>query len=173
MFQALNVSLGRWSVGGVGRGPPYSLSGITTRAREPFVFERGGRNRPSSAALTLATQVTLRMPTRRNHCDTAPRELAIAWAEEERTAIDVGLVAFPVPSEEPWYFGDHGAPKTQVQEVASAYTGLRIFVVRTDERERYERAQRLKAMERMTTQLDALQRRVERGKLKAGDRDRL
>lgn len=58
-------------------------------------------------------------------------------------------------------------PKTRVQEVASAQTGLRIFVVRSDERESYERTQRLKAMERVKTQLDALQRRVEQGKLKA------
>ena len=57
-------------------------------------------------------------------------------------------------------------PKTRVQEVASAQTGLRIFVGRSDERESYERAQRLKAMERVKTQLEALQRRVEQGKLK-------
>ena len=61
-------------------------------------------------------------------------------------------------------------PKTRVQEVASAQTGLRIFVVRSDERERYERAQRLKAMARVTPQLEALQRRVEQGKLKAADK---
>jgi transposase len=61
-------------------------------------------------------------------------------------------------------------PKTRVQEVASAHTGLRIFVVRSDERERYERAQRLNAMARVKTQLDALQRRVEQGKLKAPDK---
>lgn len=61
-------------------------------------------------------------------------------------------------------------PKTRVQEVPSAHPGLRIFVVRSDERESYERAQRLKAMERVKTQLDALQRRVTQGKLKAADK---
>ena len=40
-------------------------------------------------------------------------------------------------------------------DAATGTTGLHIFVVRTDERERYARAQRLKAMERMKTQLDA------------------
>ena len=54
--------------------------------------------------------------------------------------------------------------------MASAQAGLRIFVVRSDERESYERAQRLKAMERVKTQLEALQRRVEQGKPKAADK---
>jgi hypothetical protein len=64
-------------------------------------------------------------------------------------------VNLTVPERTAIVLWEHGAPKTRVQEVASAYTGLHIFVVRTDERERYERAQRLKAMERMKTQLDA------------------
>lgn len=61
-------------------------------------------------------------------------------------------------------------PKTQVQEVAADQAGIRIFVVRSDEREHYERAQRLNAMERVKTKLEALQRRVDEGKLKASDK---
>ena len=58
-------------------------------------------------------------------------------------------------------------PKTRVQEVASDHPGVRIFVVHSDERLAYERAQRLKAMERVRTQLEALERRVAHGQLKA------
>jgi transposase len=61
-------------------------------------------------------------------------------------------------------------PKTQVQEVASDQPGIRVFVVRSDERESYERTQRVKAMERVRTALEALQRRVEQGKLKAAEK---
>ena len=58
-------------------------------------------------------------------------------------------------------------PKTQVQEVASEQPGVRVFVVQSDERLAYERAQRLKAMARVRQQLEALTRRVARNKLKA------
>lgn len=61
-------------------------------------------------------------------------------------------------------------PKTQVQEVASDQPGIRVFVVRSDERESHERTQRVKAMERVRTVLEALQRRVEQGKLKAAEK---
>ena len=56
-------------------------------------------------------------------------------------------------------------PKTRVQEVASDQPGVRIFVVQSDERLAYERAQRLLAMERVRAHLDALERRVAAGKL--------
>jgi transposase len=58
-------------------------------------------------------------------------------------------------------------PKTQVQEVASEQPGVRVFVVQSDERLAYERAQRLKAMARVRQQLEALTRRVATGKLTA------
>ncbi|MFI5010681.1 MAG: IS1634 family transposase, partial [Solirubrobacterales bacterium] len=58
-------------------------------------------------------------------------------------------------------------PKTQVQEVPADEAGVRIFVVQSDERLAYERAQRLKAMDRVRTQLEALDRRVAQGTLKA------
>jgi transposase len=57
-------------------------------------------------------------------------------------------------------------PKTQVQEVASNQAGLRVFVVQSDERLAYERAQREKAMQRVHGQLRALERRVKAGKVK-------
>ena len=58
-------------------------------------------------------------------------------------------------------------PKTRVQEVASDQPGVRIFVIHSDERLTYERTQRLKAMTRVRAQLEALERRVARGQLKA------
>ena len=58
------------------------------------------------------------------------------------------------------------APRTRVQEVASDRPGVRIFVVQSDERLAYERGQRLQAMERVRTQLEALEQRVAAGKLK-------
>src|SRR5712691_10458248 len=58
-------------------------------------------------------------------------------------------------------------PKTRVQEVASDQPGVRIFIVHSDERLAYERAQRLTAMARVRTQLQALERRVAHGQLKA------
>jgi transposase len=58
-------------------------------------------------------------------------------------------------------------PKTRVQEVPADQPGVRIFIVQSDERLTYERAQRLKAMDRVRAQLVALERRVAAGKLKA------
>jgi transposase len=58
-------------------------------------------------------------------------------------------------------------PKTRVQEVPADQPGVRIFIVHSDERLTYERAQRLKAMDRVRAQLVALERRVAAGKLKA------
>lgn len=58
-------------------------------------------------------------------------------------------------------------PKTQVQEVASETPGLRVFVVRSEERLAYERTQRLRAMARVRTQLERLEHRVRTGQLKA------
>ncbi|MFQ5899712.1 MAG: IS1634 family transposase, partial [Candidatus Methylomirabilia bacterium] len=61
-------------------------------------------------------------------------------------------------------------PKTSVQEVASDQPGLRVFVVKSDERLAYERAERLKAMERVRRELQALERRVQQGKLRAAEK---
>jgi transposase len=58
-------------------------------------------------------------------------------------------------------------PMTRVQEVPADQPGVRIFIVHSDERLTYERAQRLKAMDRVRAQLVALERRVAAGKLKA------
>ena len=63
-----------------------------------------------------------------------------------------------------------GAPKTRVQEVASDQPGVRVFVVHSEERLAYERAEREKAMQRVRTQLDALQQRVADGKLRAPEK---
>ena len=62
------------------------------------------------------------------------------------------------------------APKTYVQEVPADEPGVRVFVVRSDERLAYERTERQKAMARVRAALEALQRRVARGKLKAPEK---
>ena len=61
-------------------------------------------------------------------------------------------------------------PKTQVQEVTSDQTGVRVFVVDSQERKSYERSQREKAMQRVQEQLQALEKRVATGKLKAPEK---
>lgn len=62
------------------------------------------------------------------------------------------------------------APKTLVQEVASNESGVRVFVVHSDERLAYERAMRERSMERTRLALEKLQARVAQGKLKAPER---
>ena len=62
------------------------------------------------------------------------------------------------------------APKTLVQEVTSHQPGVRVFVVHSDERLAYERAQRSKAMERVRAKLEKLQRRVAKGRLKSPEK---
>lgn len=63
-----------------------------------------------------------------------------------------------------------GAPKTYVQEVSSDQPGVRVFVVKSEERLAYERTERMKAMSRVRAELDALRRRVEQGQLTAPDK---
>lgn len=58
------------------------------------------------------------------------------------------------------------ALKTRVQEVESDELGVRVFVVHSQEREEYERAQRQRAMQRVKEQLEGLARRVAAGKIK-------
>jgi transposase len=61
-------------------------------------------------------------------------------------------------------------PRTQVQEGKSDKAGVRVFVVHSDERLAYERAEREKAMARVRTALDSLAHRVNTGKLKAPEK---
>jgi transposase len=61
-------------------------------------------------------------------------------------------------------------PKTLVQEVASEPPGVRVFVVQSEERLDYERGERQKAMQKVREELEALQQRVEQGKLKAPEK---
>jgi transposase len=61
-------------------------------------------------------------------------------------------------------------PKTQVQEVASNKPGIRVFVVHSEERFEYERAQREKSKSRVHNKLEALERRVASGRLKAAEK---
>jgi transposase len=61
-------------------------------------------------------------------------------------------------------------PKTLVQEVVAKEPGVRVFVVHSEERLAYERAQRIKAMDRVRTRLEKLQRRIVDGRLKAAEK---
>jgi len=61
-------------------------------------------------------------------------------------------------------------PRTQVQEVESGKPGVRVFVVHSDERLAYERAEREKAMARVQAALESLARRVNTGKLKVPEK---
>ena len=61
-------------------------------------------------------------------------------------------------------------PKTLVQEVASNKPGVRVFVVHSDERAAFERAQRVKAMGRVRTRLEGLEERIKKGRLKAAEK---
>jgi transposase len=61
-------------------------------------------------------------------------------------------------------------PRTQVQEVESDKPAVRVFVVHSDERLAYERAEREKAMARVRVALDSLAQRVNTGKLKAPEK---
>ncbi len=61
-------------------------------------------------------------------------------------------------------------PRTRVQEVASDEDGVRVFVVDSEERMAYERAERKKAMKRVHEALEKLRQRVEAGRLKAPDK---
>ena len=61
-------------------------------------------------------------------------------------------------------------PKTLVQEVPSDQDGVRVFVVHSEERLAFERAQRMKSMERVRIKLAALQRRVAKGRLTSAEK---
>jgi hypothetical protein len=61
-------------------------------------------------------------------------------------------------------------PKTLVQQVASNKPGVRVFVVHSDERAAFERAQRVKAMGRVRTRLEGLEQRIKKGRLKAAEK---
>ena len=58
-------------------------------------------------------------------------------------------------------------PRTLVQQVAGDEPGQRIFVVHSDERQAYEQARREKAMATVRQELEALVRRVAKGRLTA------
>jgi transposase len=60
--------------------------------------------------------------------------------------------------------------RTRVQEVESDDVGVRVFVVESEGRLSYERTQRQKAMSHVEQQLEALRRRVARGRIKAPEK---
>jgi transposase len=62
------------------------------------------------------------------------------------------------------------SPKTLVQEILSNQPGVRVFVVHSEERQAFERAHRIKAMERVRARLEKLERRIAKGQLKAAEK---
>jgi hypothetical protein len=64
------------------------------------------------------------------------------------------------------------SPKTLVQEVSSNQPGVRVFIVHSEERLAFERAHRIKAMERVRARLEKLERRIAKGQLKAPEEGR-
>jgi transposase len=61
-------------------------------------------------------------------------------------------------------------PKTLVQEVASKQQGVRVFVVHSEEREAFERGQRIRAMDRVRARLEKLADRVATRRLKTPEK---
>lgn len=61
-------------------------------------------------------------------------------------------------------------PQTRVVEVAGKDSGVRVFVVHSEEREQYERGMRELSMERTRKELEALQKQGEKGELKEPDK---
>jgi len=61
-------------------------------------------------------------------------------------------------------------PRTRVQEVACDRAGVRVFVVDSDERRAYEQRMREKVMERARAGLEKVQARVQKGRLKKGEK---
>jgi transposase len=61
-------------------------------------------------------------------------------------------------------------PQTRVVEVAGKQTGVRVFVVHSEEREVYERSLRELSMEQTRKELQALKAQVEKGQLKGADK---
>jgi transposase len=61
-------------------------------------------------------------------------------------------------------------PRTLVQELVPEKPGVRVFVVHSDERMAYERAEREKAMARVQAALESLAQRVNTGKLKVPEK---
>jgi transposase len=61
-------------------------------------------------------------------------------------------------------------PRTRVQEVAGDEEGVRVFVVESEERLSYERAERKKSMQRTADALEKLRQRIEKGRLKASEK---
>jgi len=61
-------------------------------------------------------------------------------------------------------------PQTRVVEVAGKQTGVRVFVVHSEEREVYERNMRELSMEQTRKELQALKVQVEKGQLKGADK---
>ncbi len=57
-------------------------------------------------------------------------------------------------------------PRTRVREVAGKQQGVRVFVVQSQQREDYERAQRERSMERVREELERVRVRVQKGQLK-------
>jgi transposase len=62
------------------------------------------------------------------------------------------------------------SPRTQVQEIDSKRKGVRVFVVRSEERLAFEQARRLECMDKVRAALESLESRVSKGQIKAPEK---
>jgi transposase len=127
--------------------------------RVVFVGDRGRVTLNNVAQLRQAGQGYLVGLQRRNRKD-IPHYLEQAGARDDWQECPPGITA----SEKTV------VPRTRVQEVAGKESGVRVFVVHSEEREQYEHGMRELSMERARKELEALRLRVEKGELKEAEK---
>ncbi|MEE9618404.1 MAG: IS1634 family transposase [Anaerolineae bacterium] len=123
--------------------------------RVVFVGDRGMVTVDNLEQLRGAEQGYLVGLKRRNRKD-IPDYIEQAVARNQWEQCPVGITAAEKAS----------VPRTRVQEVAGKQQGVRVFVVQSQEREDYERAQRERSMERVREELERVRVRVQKGQLK-------
>ena len=123
--------------------------------RVVFVGDRGMVTVDNLEQLRGAKQGYLVGLKRRNRKD-IPDYIEQAVARNQWEQCPVGITAAEKAS----------VPQTRVQEVAGKQQGVRVFVVQSQEREDYERAQRERSMERVREELERVRVRVQKGQLK-------
>lgn len=127
--------------------------------RVVFVGDRGMVTFKNVEELRQAGQGYLVGLQRRNRQD-IPDYIAQALARPDWQDCPVGITA---AEKSP-------TPRTRVQEVPGKRTGVRVFVVHSEEREEYERGLREQSQERTRKELEGLRQRVEKGELKEAEK---
>jgi transposase len=127
--------------------------------RVVFVGDRGMVTVPNIRYLREAEQGYLVGLQRRNRKDVPNYiEQAVQRADWEECAAGITASERAI------------VPRTRVCEVPGKDSGVRVFVVHSEEREQYERSLRELSMERARKELEALRLRVEKGELKEAEK---